>query len=146
MNQRTDLLMTIQRTGKLYEAMLKRVCGQYGLTAIEAKIIGFLKNNPSRDTAGDIVELRMLAKGNVSQAVDSLIQKGFLERRQDQADRRRIHLALLPSAQPAAEEIDGVWSEFERCAFAGFSGEERRQYEEWSRRIMENIRARSERE
>ena len=56
--------------------MLKAICEEYRLTLIEATIISFLHNNPAKNTAADIVELRMLSKGNVSQAVESLIQKG----------------------------------------------------------------------
>ena len=44
----------------------------------------------------DIVELRMLLKGNVSQAVESLIQKSLLKREQNKEDRRKIHLSLTP--------------------------------------------------
>ena len=66
----TDLLVLMQRIGKMHEQMLKELCRQYDLSLIEAKIIAFLHNNPTKDTAGDIVELRMLSKGNVSQAVD----------------------------------------------------------------------------
>ena len=43
----------------------------------------------------DIVERRMLPKGNVSAGVETLVQKGLLMRRQDQTDRRKIHLSLL---------------------------------------------------
>lgn len=63
--QTTDFLTMIRRIIKLHEGMLKEVCEHYQLALIEANIISFLYNNPGRDTAGDIVELRMLAKGNV---------------------------------------------------------------------------------
>ena len=76
----TDLLVLMQRIGKMHEQMLKELCRQYDLSLIEAKIIAFLHNNPTKDTAGDIVELRMLSKGNVSQAVDLLCQKGLLSK------------------------------------------------------------------
>ena len=73
----TYLLVLMQRIGKIHEQMLKELCRQYDLSLIEAKIIAFLHNNPTKDTAGDIAELRMLSKGNVSLAVDLLCQKGF---------------------------------------------------------------------
>ena len=63
--------------------MLKSVCLKYHLTIIEADIISFLQHNPGKDTAMDIVELRMLSKGAVSKAVESLIQKGILQRHPD---------------------------------------------------------------
>ena len=81
----TDLLVLMQRIGKMHEQMLKELCRQYDLSLIEAKIIAFLHNNPTKDTAGDIVELRMLSKGNVSQAVDLLCQNSRPDGSQENA-------------------------------------------------------------
>ena len=100
MYRTNTLLVNIRRIIKLYDSLLKPVCDQYGLVPIEATIISFLYNNPGRDTAAYIVEFRMLSKSNVSQAVESLIQKSLLLRRQDTEDRRRIHLPLPPSPAP----------------------------------------------
>ena len=50
----TDLLVLMQRIGKIHEQMLKELCRQYDLSLIEAKIIAFLHNNPTKDTAGMI--------------------------------------------------------------------------------------------
>ena len=38
----TDLLVLMQRIGKMHEQMLKELCRQYDLSLIEAKIIAFL--------------------------------------------------------------------------------------------------------
>ena len=76
----TDFLAHIRLTMKLQEQMLKNICETWQLTITEGKVISFLYNNPGKDTAADITELRMLSKGNVSQAVESLIQKGLLKR------------------------------------------------------------------
>ena len=76
----TYLLVLMQRIGKMHEQKLKELCRQYDLSLIEAKIIAFLHNNPTKDTAGDIVELRMLSKGNVTQAV--YVRRGFFQKQQ----------------------------------------------------------------
>ena len=91
----TDLLVLMQRIGKMHEQMLKELCRQYDLSLIEAKIIAFLHNNPTKDTAGDIVELRMLSKGNVSQAVDLLCQKGLLSKTADQTENASFPAAIM---------------------------------------------------
>ena len=120
----TDFLVTVQGMAKLLDGMIKMVCGKYQLTLIEGKIISFLHNNPGKDTAGDIVELRRLSKGNVSLAVENLIRKGLLEREQDHKDRRKIHLSLLASAKPITDLIEKRQNEFEEELFRGFSEEE----------------------
>ena len=134
----TDFLMTVHGMVKLHDRMIKMICGKYQLTLIEGKIISFLHNNPEKDTAGDIVELRKLSKGNVSLAVDSLIQKGMLEREQDQKDRRKIHLSLLAKAKPITDLIESTQNEFEKELFRGFSEEERRVYIKLNDRMVEN--------
>ena len=97
-------------------------------------------NNPGRDTAADIVELRMLSKGNVSQAVELLIQKSLLKRIPDENDRRRIHLELLPDAIPITNEIDTIKETFRTELFHGFSKEEEEQLEFLNRKLMENAK------
>ena len=107
---------------------------------IEATIISFLFNHPGRDTAADIVELRMLSKSNVSQAVESLIQKSLLQRRQDTADRRRIHLLLTAEAAPITAEIEKVRASFHKKIFRGFTEEEQRLFTAFNERIAENTK------
>lgn len=138
MSQTTNWLLVLRRVIKLYERMIRKVCAPHGLTSVEADIVCFLQNNPGKDTAGDIVEYRMLSKGNVSQGVESLIQKSLLQRTQDQEDRRKIHLHLLPAAQPIVHEIKQARQEFVRTVLQGFSEEERWQYVQMNLRIAEN--------
>ena len=145
MARTTDFLVTIRRIIKLYDNMLKGVCQQYQLSLIEANIISFLYNNPGKDTAGDIVELRMLAKGNVSQAVEALIRKSLLQRRQDNADRRKIHLSLLPAADPITRDMDTIRQQFHEEVFRGFSTEKIAFFEQVNGRIMENAKNAMER-
>ena len=118
MSQITEYLITIRRILKCQETILKEISVEYALTLTEATIISFLHNNPGRDTAADIVELRMLSKGHVSQAVESLIQKSLLLRRQDTADRRKIHLSLTP-ASPLCRPLTGAGSSFMKKSFGG---------------------------
>lgn len=120
--------------------MLKEICTQYELSLIEANIISFLHNNPGKDTAGDIVELRMLSKGNVSQAVELLIQKCLLARTPDSTDRRKIHLSLLPAAKPVTDAVDTIRENFYKEVFYGFSEEEYDYFQTLNQRLMENTR------
>lgn len=144
MHRTNILLANIRRIVKLYDSMLKPVCERYTLALIEATIISFLYNNPGRDTAADIVEYRMLSKGNVSQAVESLIQKGLLQRCQDTRDRRRIHLSLTGKARPITDEIERVRQIFQDQIFRDFSEEEERQFARYNERIAENIKKAAE--
>lgn len=137
--QRTNtLLVNFRRVIRLYDTMLKPVCQRWGLAPLEATIVSFLYNNPGRDTAADIVEYRMLSKGNVSTAVESLMRKGLLQRRQDQGDRRRIHLSLTPRAKPITQEVEAVREAFRRQLFRGFTQQEQELFAQFQQRLAEN--------
>ena len=140
MRQISEALAGIRRTIKLYDSMLKPVCDHYRLAPIEATIISFLNYNPGRDTAADIVELRMLSKSNVSQAVESLIQKGLLVRRQDTRDRRKIHLYLTEEVKPVIQEMEGIRQEFRELVFRGFTEGELELFVSFNDRIAENMK------
>lgn len=140
MSRITEFLTNLRRIIKLHEGMLEKVGEEYQLTPIETRIISFLHNNPEKDTAADIVELRMLSKGNVSQAVESLIQKSLLRRKPDQSDRRKIHLSLTPSAFPILHSMDLLWRQFETIVFSGISSEERELFERINDKIIENTK------
>ena len=138
MSYATEWLMSFRYIIKGQDALIKEICDSFKLTRIEGTIIVFLYNNPGKDTAGDIVELRMLSKGNVSQAGESLIQKSFLARKQDAEDRSKIHLSLLPAAEPIIQAVEKKQKEFGCEIFRGFTEEEVCLFHEMNSRIAEN--------
>ncbi len=141
-----DILLKSRAAGKLYEKMFEKIRIQYGMTQLEVDILAFLKNNPGMDTASDIVNYRMLPKANVSQAVELLIQKGFVGRKTDEQDRRKIHLELLPDAEKAMAQILDAQTRFFDLLFEGMTEEERQQYLRLTLQIAENIRRKWESE
>lgn len=141
-----DILLKSRAAGKLYEKMFEKTRIQYGMTQLEVDILAFLKNNPGMDTASDIVNYRMLPKANVSQAVELLIQKGFVGRKTDEQDRRKIHLELLPDAEKAVAQILDAQTHFFDLLFEGMTEEERQQYLRLTLQIAENIRRKWESE
>mgnify|MGYP002796417646 FL=1 len=145
MTRSTELWMGLRSLLRLYDKMLKKVCMEHDLTVIEADVISFLQNNPGKDTAADIVELRMLSKGAVSKAVESLLQKSLLERIPDTEDRRRIHLKLKPEAGPVTESIDEVREEFLNTVLDGFTKEELEAHAQFFERFFANTKKAMER-
>lgn len=145
MNRSTEMWMGLRSLIRLYDKMLKKVCTEHDLTVIEADVISFLQNNPGKDTAADIVELRMLSKGAVSKAVESLIQKSLLERIPDTEDRRRIHLKLKQEAAPVTESIDEVREEFSDTVLDGFTKEELEAHTRFFQRLSDNTKRAIER-
>lgn len=141
----TEMWTGLRSLIRLYDKMLKKVCTEHDLTMIEADVISFLRNNPGKDTAADIVELRGLSKGAVSKAVESLIQKSLLERIPDTEDRRRIHLRVKPEAEPVTEMVDDVKEEFLNAVLGGFTNEELKEHTRFFQRMFDNTKRELER-
>lgn len=145
MRKNAETWMGIRAVLRLYEKMLRKVCARHQLTGTEADVIGFLHNNPGKDTAADIVELRGLSKGAVSKAVDSLIRKSMLEKIPDKKDRRKQHLCLRSEAQSVREDIESVQEEFWDTVLEGFTAAELEGYEQFKMKLLKNIEQATER-
>ena len=128
MQRATDILLLIRGLGKLNDKCLETVRKEYELSQIEVTIMGFLHNNPGKDTVGEIAYWRMLPKGNVSQGVESLIQKRLLQRICDKDDRRKIHLQITEQAKDIVRGIDKARKKYDEKIFLEFSEEEKKLY------------------
>lgn len=137
MNTQT-MLTAMRRIRKMYECQMAPVLQTFDLTTFEGDIIGFLSNNPDMDTANHIAEYRMLPKANVSRAVDGLHQRGWIDLKRDEVDRRKIHLSLTESAQPAAQAILKTQRAFANHLTGNFTPEEKDQLADLLHRIHEN--------
>ncbi|MBO1679924.1 MarR family winged helix-turn-helix transcriptional regulator [Bittarella massiliensis (ex Durand et al. 2017)] len=99
----TDALKVGQAFARGYNRALGKMTEDWGLSRAEVDVLLFLHNNPSCDTAREVVELRGMAKSGVSKAVDALVRRGYLAAVPDERDRRVVRLKLLPAARPAVE-------------------------------------------
>ena len=87
----------VNRFKRYYAACFQALAGEYGLNQLEIDILLFLHNNPDCNTASDIVELRGLAKSNVSTAIERLRREGYLRVMPDRGNRRkRRHSPCCP--------------------------------------------------
>lgn len=95
-----------------YAAACKPLCQSLGLTQTALDILMFLANNPDRQTAADIVELRHIKPNLVSINVDKLVQRGYLVRGAVAGDRRKTLLQCTPAAMPIIEKGRQMQSDF----------------------------------
>ena len=120
-----------------YTELFSSMQESYKMTQMEINVLLFLANNPQFDTAAELVNIRHLAKSQVSAAVESLVTRGYLERR---VDGRRIHLLLTEKADPVISEGHACQKVFSETIFAGVSAEERAQLSALLDRIAQNAR------
>lgn len=104
------LLRASRQFKRYYEGCFASLLRREGLTMRELHVLLFLANNPDRDTARDVVELRGLPKSQVSGAVDLLVERGVLLRQPDREDRRVVHLALTEEGIALGREAREIQS------------------------------------
>lgn len=126
---------------KLYNSLFLGVLEKYRLTQLEIDILLFLANYPACDTARDIVERRHLAKSHVSAGVESLVNRGLLERSWLEDNRKTIHLKLTERAAPIVEEGRAVQLRYGALLLDGFSEQERETLCSFLERVGENVDA-----
>lgn len=132
-------LLTIRPAMKRrYAHEMAPVLEKWQLNAMEADVLLFLGNNPGYDTASDMVQLRQLTKSHVSKAVESLTAKGLLAQKRDEANRRRVHLLLLPAALPVLEAGRCAQQRFVDALTRGFSPEDKTAMQRMLETIVQN--------
>lgn len=144
MNQTRQILHSAFAIKKAYDGLWDTIQEKYGLTRVEIDVLSFLANNPDCDTASSIVEYRKIAKSHVSGAVESLMEKGWILREQDNRDRRCIHLKLTDCASAAVDEILHRQREFGAAIREGISEEEMTVFGHMLEKLTDNARKLSE--
>lgn len=136
----TDALLLSSQFRRLYDKKIKGMAEGYGLAPAEVNVLLFLANNPEYDTARDISEMRFLPKSCVSKAVDSLTRRGFLTSREDEKDRRILHLFILPAADGVVRDAQQNQQEFFSCAYQDFTPDERQTLDALTEKLLTNIK------
>ena len=136
----TQLMRFSQRFGKYYARQFAPLLAETDLTMREIHVLLFLTNNPGCDTARDVVELRGLAKSQVSQAVELLAGRGLLRRTADGGDRRVVHLEITEAGAPLAARARDIQADCGRRLLEGLTPEESDQFN----RLLAKVFARAE--
>lgn len=126
---------------KLYCGLFTPLLERWGITQLEMDILLFLANNPPCDTARDIVEKRHLAKSHVSVGVEALVDRGLLERRKREGNRKTIHLRPTDAAAPLIAAGQAVQQQYGGMLLAGFSEDERAELFRLLEKVGENVEA-----
>lgn len=124
---------------KLYTILSTPICEKYHLTQLEFNILMFLENNPSFDTAADVVKVRRLSKSNVSMAIRALSEKGLLFSFPSKKDRRVMHLKVSDAAEAIISEGLTMQSAFFSGLFTDFTEEEQLAFQNYLSRISDNV-------
>ncbi|MCI8770383.1 MAG: MarR family transcriptional regulator [Lachnospiraceae bacterium] len=139
MDDKVELLLNGHQYRRFQEAYFSAVFEEYELNLADIRVLLFLYEHKSCDTARDIVENHYLAKSYVSKSVEKLIEHGFLERKHLQEDRRYVHLLVREEAIPVIEEVRQQKQKMLERLFQGISPEHIAVLQEIAGKISSNI-------
>lgn len=109
---------------------------------MEYDILMFLHNNPQYNTAAEIVKIRRSTKSHVSTSLRMLEEKGLIEKRQSEDNKKYIAIILLDKAKTIVNEGTAVQKQFARDILDGLSKEEMDMCKAVFEKIYENAEKR----
>ena len=124
----------------LYEKVTTPVREKYGLSYMEFVVLLFLANNEEYKKASDIVEILGIAKSHVSATVNTLVEKGLIQRKIDKDDKRSSILEINDSAKEIIEEGRKAQKEYHDLVFGSLIEEEMEELERLQKIIEKNIK------
>ena len=119
------LLNKAQIIKKLYSNVFERIALKHNITANEVLILTFLKDDFDQDMATDIVNNLMISKSHVSLSVNNLEKEGYIVKRQDINDKKKVHLEITENAKPILDEIEKEQNRLYEVIFKGINDEEK---------------------
>ncbi len=95
--QGIDVYGLIERMAALIRSEERKKCAELGLQPVHVQVLDYLSRcNKYSDTPAATSKYLGMTRGTVSQSLILLEKRGFIEKTSDSADKRVIHLHLLP--------------------------------------------------
>lgn len=117
----------IARIERLLEAELSKVFASFGLEAWEFDMLATLRRSgaPYALTAGQLLSSMMVASGTMTNRIDRLAARGFVERRRDPDDGRVVVVGLTRAGRSLIDRALPAHTENESRLLAFLSERER---------------------
>lgn len=136
-----ELFEAIHEVMHLYRAQQYRAlrATPHELTHMENRALGYIARHPGA-TGRDLVQRSGRDKAQVTRLVQGLREKGLVEARADEADRRSTRLYLTATGQAVHAELRQAGLALAAQALAGLDPGERRQLATLLGRVQEGLR------
>jgi len=137
----TLVLRAAMILGRDFNAVLERQLKPAGLTEAEFRMLTGLLAHDGHASAGDLCVALAQSPANLTRISDALVERGFVSRSPDTADRRRMLLTLQPAGEELIQRMLPLITPEVSAAFAGFSAAEKQQLLEGLKRLLAGIDA-----
>lgn len=104
--QNLNTLKLIERISTLLRSEERKRFSAMGLQPIHAQVLEYISQcNQHSDTPVVVAEYLGLTKGTVSQSIQVLKRKGYIDKRSDPADGRIVHLSLTTAGEELLQQM-----------------------------------------
>ena len=128
-------ILATQINRSVARAYLKK----YGPPANAWKILAVL-NKFKTLSASELKHHTTLEMDKITRIVDHLVERGFVLRKQDQLDRRRVVISLSPAGRRATKHLEDTIAEMEHAFLGVLEAKERQQLYS----LLEKLKARAD--
>ncbi len=137
-----DVLEAIHAVMHLFRAVQYRVLrdGPHDVTHMDGKVLGFFARHPGA-TQSELAAHSGRDKGQLARLVAGLKERGLLEARADDADRRSVRLQLTTDGRAVHQTLQRQRRRLSDAAVAGLSAAEHRQLAALLERVRANLDA-----
>jgi DNA-binding MarR family transcriptional regulator len=135
-----EVVEAIHAVMHLYRSRQYRVLrdGEHGTTHLEGRVLGFFARHPGA-TLSELAAHSGRDKGQLARLVGGLRERGLLEARVDEADRRNQRLHLTPEGEAAQQLLRREGRKVAAAAVRGLSPQERQQLLALLARVHANL-------
>lgn len=110
-----------------------------GLTIGQPKVLDYLKDHDGSNQK-EIAQGCFLEAGSLTSILNRMEEKGLIERRMLNGNRRSFHIFLTESGKKSQKLVEEMFTEIEKEALLGISTEEFQSFMNVYRKIYENLR------
>ena len=100
----------------------------YGVTPTEFRVMAFLLGHPEGVEPSVAADSLHVLRQSMTKLVDTLEQRGYVQRDAHPTDRRRVNLHLQPKGTELIRKLAGLHIDYTNRVLAHFTDEEREQY------------------
>jgi DNA-binding MarR family transcriptional regulator len=121
----TELIINVFLTSDLMRARLERLLQPFGVSGNGFNLLQIVSGASRPVTPSEIGEQLIVTTATVTGLVDTLERRGFITRTRDEADRRKVLVAITREGRAVLERIAPVLGEQEKRWSAGVQGSAR---------------------
>ncbi len=123
----------------LIDIRLSDICERFELKRLEAELIYYLSDCGDKDTASDIRDVLYVNKGHLSCMLKDLCNRGYIECRQDETDKRFNHYSLTEKSSQVRSAMNDEWRRLMSHILKGITEEEKETYMKLAQKLRNNI-------